>query len=427
MIAAALGAVGLAAAALPVAGDFAVPFRVVGADGVTVVVLPEPGAGQVTAQWVFDLGAADDPAGQHGLGHLVEHLAFGPLPADPRDYDARLGELGGSSDGWTDRERAGFGAVVPAWDAGAAAALVDLEWARRDGPHPDAVSVDRQRAIVAQELAELHDAPHGRDRVWLDELLWAGGEPWSRHPAAPPTEAADAGAVAARWAAMRARAVLVFAGEVDADAVVARVGGAAVPPRPPRTGPELGEPGCEPAAPSTRWRTDDVGQGALWTAWPVPGRDHPDRVALEALARWIGGARLAVGAGCGELVVERRGGWSELGRHAASLRRALRAVAEHGLDAATLARLRAAQLTELARAHGLLESRARLAGACVLGGRAPDCAAQEVTAWHSLTPADTQGAARRWLSADAATHLAVMPPDTLLGPPLPGMRRWGRR
>lgn len=413
---------------LPTASTYQSGARLYEADGLPIVLVPEPGAGRVTSQWVFDVGADDDGAADFGLAHLVEHLAFGRFgPAPAEDYDSVVGELGGESSGWTDRERAGFGATIPIFQPESLRRFVDLERRRRGSPLLDTPTVEAQREVVAQETAETFDRPHGPDAVWLDELLWAYGEPWSRHPRGAPTERASAATIAGRWTWMQAHAVLVLAGELDAEALASDLGLAPPTRRPPRPAPGLGEPGCEPAAPAIRWRRGNVAESAVYVAWPIPGRDHPDRVALEALARWMGGAKVAVGRGCGELVVERRGEWLELGRHVASVRRAVTELGASGLDQGGLDRVRAGHLTDVARANGMLETRARIVGGCVLSGRGPDCLPEEVTAWLSMDSVATQRAAARWLLPDAATVLAVVPPDTLWSPPVPGMRAWGGR
>jgi predicted Zn-dependent peptidase len=110
-----------------------------------------------------------------------------------------------------------------------------------------------------------------------------------------------------------------------------------------------------------------------------------------------------------------------MGRHVSSVRRSVTALAEAGLDPVSLDRVRIGQLTDLARAVGSLEVRARAAGGCVLAGRPPDCLAEEAAAWEALTPADTRRAAEKWLAPDAASVLAVLPPGTHFAPPVPGM------
>lgn len=413
---------------LPVASSFQSGGRGFELDGLPIVLVPEAGSGRLTSQWLFDVGANNDAAAEFGLAHLVEHLGFGQFGGAPEvSYDSIVGDLGGESAGWTDRERAGFGATIPLFRPEALSRLLEVELRRRTAPVLDGATIQLQRSVVAQETAETFDRPHGPDALWLDELLWAYGEPWSRHPRGASREQASAATIAARWAWMQAHAVLVLAGDLEADGLASRLALTPAIRRRAELAPTLGEPGCEPAAPASRWRPGNVAESAIYMAWPVPGRDHPDRVALEALARWLGGAKVAVGRGCGELVVERRGEWLELGRHAASLRRSVTELGVSGLDPQSLDRVRAGQLTDLARGNGVLETRARIVGACVLSGRGPDCLAEEVTAWLALDSVATQRAAARWLLPDAATVLAVVPPDTLFSPPIAGMRAWGGR
>jgi hypothetical protein len=413
------------AAPLPAADRLRVP--AIQLDTRPIVVLaPEPGSGLVTAQWVFDQGANDDALHEAGAAHLVEHLAFGDLAGGDGDYDERLGHLGGLSEGWTDRERAGLGATIPAAGADSAAALLELELSRMRTLVVTDDTMARQRAVIAEELAETHDAAHGLDRVWLSRLLWSAGEPWSRHPASPPAESIAVEAAEARWRRLVEGGVLVLAGDFEAGALRERVeaqlpaGGA----RLWRQGAALGEPGCEPAAPATSWTRGNGRRGSVLVAWPVPGRGHRDRVALEAIARWAGGARLAVGAGCGEWSFERTDSWLALPGHRASLLRALASVAEQGLDPASLARVRADAVADYARALSSLPLRARVVAGCTLGGRPPDCAAEEVQAWLDLRAEDLAAAATRWLPPDGATTLAVMPPDTRFAPWIPGIREW---
>lgn len=394
-------------------------------DGPRAVLVPEPGGGRVTVQWSFDAGANDDDAGSFGLTHLVEHLAFGPIGrSDAPDFDARLGVLGGSSDGWTDRERTGWGATIPITSPDDLSALLAVEAERWRSLVIEEPSLNRQRVIIGEELAETQDVPHGRDRTWLDMRLWGSGQPWSRHPQSAPTEAADRGAAQAKWTWLRQRAIVVIAGDFlphSLDIPLQAAFGHTTTRAPPRPALSLGDPGCEPGPPSVSWVKDNVAEGAVYLAWPIPGRDHPDRVALEAMARWMGGARVSTGTGCGELVVERRGTWLSMVQHVSSMRRAAGALAAAGLDPASLDRVRIAQLTDLARAVGMLEVRARAAGGCVLAGRTPDCLADEAAAWIGLTTEATRKAAAKWLEPEAMTILAVLPPDTLFAPPVAGM------
>ncbi len=393
---------------------------VVADDGLRVVLAPDAARSELVAEWVFDVGAADDPPGRPGLAHLAEHLAFGHMGDDPDDYDARLGALGGESHGWTDRERSGLGATVPARE-GAFDALLDLEVARWRSLVIDDAGLARQLRVLAAEAGETLDGAHGSDRIVLDSLLWSSSDPWSRHPQAPVDSTWTAAEVQQAWPRLRdpAGAVLVLAGPLPPSAarsVRDRLGHGAVKAATPAPRE------CEPTAPQRAWRRDDVGEGAIYAAWPGPGRAHPDRVALEAVARWMGGARLVTGRDCGAFVVERRGGWWRLGEHARALRRSLQGMARWGLGEAEIAALRAGQLTDLARARADLRLRARVLGGCVLSTGGVNCLEEEARGWLDLDRDGTRRASARWLEWPAVTLLAVVPSRTVLAPPIPGMR-----
>jgi len=388
--------------------------------GLRVVLAPDPARNEIVAEWVFDVGAADDPLGRPGLAHLAEHLSFGEIAPGAPDYDARLGELGGESHGWTDRERSGLGATVPARD-GAFRALLDLESKRWRSLVIDDSAVARQLRVLAAEAGETLDAAHGADRIALDTMLWSSTEPWSRHPQAPVDASWTAAEVRDAWPRLRdpARSVLVLAGplpELARDEVVASFGSGMtrVAERPPRD--------CEPAAPQRAWQRGDVGEGAIYAAWPGPPRAHPDRVALEAVARWIGGGRVASGRDCGSIIIERRGDGWRLGEHVSALRRTLSALSLGGLGEPELAALRAVQLTDLARARADLRLRARLLAGCMHATGGTTCLEDEAGAWLALDRADTRKASARWLEWPAVTLLAVVPSRTLLAPPIPGLR-----
>ena len=392
-----------------------------------VVLVPEPGAGIVTAQWLFNEGASADPAAAFGRAHLLEHLSFGQLGTGVNDdYDTRLGQLGGLSEGWTDRERSGLGATVPVLRSDSGLTLLRLELDRAEALVISDEAAGRQRVVIEQELAEANDSAHGPDRVWLSTLLWAFGQPWASHPQGQPFETSGLGTLADRWRQLVAGAVLVIAGEFDAVPLRSEAQGR-LPAATPIEGtlpPALGEPGCEPAAPATVWRRGNGNRGTVYVAWPVPGRGHRDRIALEALARWAGGARVSLGAGCGEWVAERTGTWWELARHRDSLLGSIGAVGERGLDATTVDRLRAEAVADHARALGSLPLRARLVAGCVLVGRRPDCVRDEVEAWLGLTGKEVAAAAARWLPPGAATTLVVVRPDTRFAPLIPEIRPW---
>lgn len=413
------------AALLPPPSAYAVQAEVVATgSGLRVVLAPDAARRELVAEWVFDNGARDDPPGKHGLAHLVEHLSFGALEPGGPDYDERLGRIGGESHGWTDRERSGLGATVPSGD-GAFAGLLELEAARWRGVVVDEVALAAQLRVLASEAAEAQSGAHALDKFELDALLWGSGTGWSRHPQAPIAPGLGVDDVRQAWPRLRdpARSVLVLAGPLPPDAS-AQVRGAfaAAAGASPAPGPAAVASPCEPGPTARAWRRGDVAEGAVYFAWPGPPRDNGDRVALEAIGRWLGGTRVTSGRDCGAVVVERRGGAARAAQHASRLARTLRALGRYGMPASALHAARAGQLTDLARARASLPLRARILAGCLLATGAPGCLEGEAEAWGRLGVDDTRRAAARWLDFDTVTLLAILSPSTLLPPAIPGIR-----
>jgi hypothetical protein len=122
------------------------------ANGLKVVVVPEPSVGEVSVTIRYAVGSADDPEDRAGLAHLVEHLLF----ENVRDGEALFDAL--------ERRALAFnGFTLP--DAtiytergmlGQLEELLELETARLVGTCtaiPEAAFV-RQREIVRNELRE---------------------------------------------------------------------------------------------------------------------------------------------------------------------------------------------------------------------------------------------------------------------------------
>ena len=434
----------VAAVETPDPAIFEIESIVLPSPSVTLLLTPQAGRATVSAQWIFAVGSTDDPPDLQGLHHLLEHVAFArPSAAETEDYDTLLGRLGGESEGWTDRERMGFGAVVPALLAGGGAEpLLALEAERWAGLVINAESVTRQARVLMQESDERMSGAHGADRVLLDSLLWSADAAWALHPWAEPGPAIRAVAsgaasaveterlrvaVASAWASLHAPnvAVLALAGGLNADQVIPLVEplfGATQA----ASGQSRSQPPdeCEAAAPTRRYTKGSGLDGAIFQAWPVRGREHPDRPALELIARWMGGARTVSGENCGEFVVERRDRQGRLGVHAAALTRSLRSLVKTGLDPGQLRRTAMAQATDYARALDDPPLRARLAAGCWLSAKKASCVRDEMALWFGITSGSSQRAAARWLDPGAATTLVlgVRGPGTF--PPIFGLSPW---
>lgn len=72
------------------------------ANGMQVVVIPDRRAPVVTHMIWYKVGAADEPRGQSGIAHFLEHLMFKGTPNFPDDtYSQTISRLGGTENAFT--------------------------------------------------------------------------------------------------------------------------------------------------------------------------------------------------------------------------------------------------------------------------------------------------------------------------------------
>ncbi|MFD3326973.1 M16 family metallopeptidase [Streptomyces sp. NPDC058701] len=195
--------------------------------GLSVEPLPGHGSGLVSVALTVAVGGDDDPAGRHGMAHLVEHLMFprggdgaGAAATDggADSHVARVEGAGGFCNAETHRDHTVFHTTVPA------GMLPDvLKWeARRllDFAPTDAV-LRTETAAIAEEI---RGAAAG-GRVW--ETALAALHPGSRDSFGTPAELSNASAAEATAFFRRHyrpdAMVLSVVGDVDADRVAASV------------------------------------------------------------------------------------------------------------------------------------------------------------------------------------------------------------
>jgi zinc protease len=123
-------------------------------NGLVVALVPDPHANLVSVDVRYRAGAAADPAGKAGLAHLVEHLTFSQRSeaGGPTLHDllalAALGHNGATTWDATHYHEVGL--------AGKLDELLAIEATRmtRGCAGLDRAAVDRERAVVTQELAQ---------------------------------------------------------------------------------------------------------------------------------------------------------------------------------------------------------------------------------------------------------------------------------
>jgi zinc protease len=189
-------------------------------NGLTVVLAPSADTNLVVVDTRYETGAADDPEGQTGIAHFVEHLTFLERPAaDQPTIGEHLGEAAltyNASTAW-DETHYTETALAGRWPE-----LLDIEAARMSGGCDaiDPALFERERAVVAQEIDQ-------RQSTLLDALLAAlfGDHPYGHTPGGTDIAKITRQDVCAFLDAHYApdRAIMVISGAVDKRAMRAAV------------------------------------------------------------------------------------------------------------------------------------------------------------------------------------------------------------
>lgn len=179
-----------------------------------------------TVVTVVDVGAADDPPGQEGLAHLVEHLAFRARTDGKHPHTELLELLGaGVWNAFTDHDLTVYftGAAAPS-----VAEILRAETARLLDPLKgvDAQTFDVEREVVRNELRQRNESG---EVTAVDVALAAARYP-TGHPYSRPIIGTDASLRALTLDQARAfatkyyrpeRMTLVVAGDVDPEGIPA--------------------------------------------------------------------------------------------------------------------------------------------------------------------------------------------------------------
>lgn len=254
-------------------------------NGLTLLTLPDPHAEIISYQSWLRVGSADDPPGQAGLAHLLEHLMFkGTARFAEGALDQHVSAMGGAVNAATGLDWTFYYQDVP---HAALLPLVEMEADRLTALSLHPTQVEAERAVVLQERMERVDEhPDGL----LGELLW--GTAFEGQPYGAPTvgwrasiEAIDALTLRRFYQARYApnHLVLILSGRVSPaqiEAVIGHYEGLAPSPPPPPTPPS---PGHWAEGPRRRARRLAIPVERL--LWGLPGLpiNHPLHPALEIL------------------------------------------------------------------------------------------------------------------------------------------------
>ena len=193
------------------------------ANGLHVVLAPDPAVDSATVIVRYDVGSGDDPTGKEGLAHLVEHMMFdGSRHVPHGEYWRWIERAGGSGiNGTTALDATRYVANVPPEQL---PLLLWLESDRMGFPVLDEDGLRRAKTLIADEMrGKTGDQSMGWVMPVLFSELFPSWHPYHMDPGRSGLDGvtlADVRAFLRTWYAPR-NAWLFVAGKIDAAATLA--------------------------------------------------------------------------------------------------------------------------------------------------------------------------------------------------------------
>lgn len=254
-------------------------------NGLRVLIVPDPSKSTTTVNVTYLAGSRHENYGETGMAHILEHLVSYGSPKHP-DAKKEQQERGARRNASTSVDRTNYYETFPASDANLEWAL-DLEADRMVNAYVRKDILDSQMSVVRNEMEAGENNPLGAvaQRVMATAYLW--------HNYGKSTIGARSDVENVPIERLQAfykqyyqpdNAVLIIAGKVDEPSAIRLVGqkfGAI--PRPERA--PLGTYTVEPPQDGERTVTvERVGDiQAIYVAYRVPARAHPDAAAVDVL------------------------------------------------------------------------------------------------------------------------------------------------
>ncbi len=196
-------------------------------NGLRLIVHEDHKAPIVAVNVWYDVGAGDEKQGKTGFAHLFEHLMFNGSEHFNDDYFKPFDRVGATGmNGTTNQDRTNYFQVVPT------TALDMALWMESDrmGHMQAAVNqarLDEQRGVVQNEKRQGENQPYGKVFLTVFENTYPDGHPYD-HSTIGSLEDLNAASLedVHEWFQTwygAANAVLVVAGDVEAEDVKARV------------------------------------------------------------------------------------------------------------------------------------------------------------------------------------------------------------
>ncbi len=258
-------------------------------NGLRIVTGEMPHTRSATISVYVGAGSRYELDAEAGLSHFLEHMLFKGASRRPtaRDISEAIEGVGGMHNAATDREVTVYYAKVPHT---AAMETIDILADMVRDPVMDGAELEKERAVILEELAGIEDSPAELAGILIDETLWPG-QPIGRNVGGTPETVQSLPLAAVteyfRRQYVPSNLVLVAAGNVVHDEVVATAArwlGDMPAARPGPWHPVLPRNG----APRLAVRDKATEQAHICIAYPSVSLNHPDRFAVDLLSTILG-------------------------------------------------------------------------------------------------------------------------------------------
>lgn len=407
------------------------------ANGLDVIVHEDRRMPLVAVNVWYHVGSKNERPGLTGLAHLFEHLMFEGSEHQPDSFFGPLQEAGAALNGSTSTDRTNYWELVP---VGALQLALWMEADRMGWLLPALTQerLDTQRGVVLNERRQSYEnRPYGLAQFTLMSAMFPPEHPYHWPTIGEPADLEAASIDDVRGFFRRyyhpGNASLTVAGDVDTDAVLREVetlfgaipAGESVPP-------------VRAATPNLRPRRmlieDRVELPRLYLAWPSPGLFASDDAELDLVSdllangrtsrlysRLIHDRRVAVELAAGQTSRELGGTFQVIASAApghtldeleTAIHEEIARFAAEGPSDDEVERGRAQAETAFVyrvQALGGFGGKADQLNAYNTYRQSPDSFQDDLDRYLAASRQSLRAATGRWLHADRATALAVIP------------------
>ena len=258
-------------------------------NGLRVLCAPMSSARSASVSLYVGAGSQYERDELAGVSHLVEHCVFkgSELHPSAADISTAIEGVGGYINAGTDRELTVYYAKVPGPDWQTAVdVIVDMV----SRPKFKREELEKERSVILEELAQVEDSPYQLVAELLSEVMWRG-TPLGRDIAGTPESVTSIpyDDTVDYWRSQYSpgNALVSVAGEIDPEAVLARVASLTAGWSPAEADSRREAPLADDAA-RVAVRLKETEQAQISIGLPALTSTHPDRHALGLLTAMLG-------------------------------------------------------------------------------------------------------------------------------------------